>query len=321
MSYSDDEEGVATGCVKTLTCRRGAGCTPNKFFFVWLFTWLFDWAWFLAVYPVLQWWFVDQAFVDPWGFFAIAALVGFLAVFLIARDEACMLFLGDLVSEHKTDDGVPRNLYRTLIGPVKLTIWFTIPVWLASPNSPIAATRGLLDWHYDVLTFEGAARMWLEWLVFYMWKDFLCFYILHQAMHKNVLGAYAHHKEHHRGKRNLNVFNAMTIDFLDNFIESGGIMFVNIPVMWALGWPLTMHMGSMCLTAIADVQVHSVNPYTVTWYNPLMDWIFLGNVQHNLHHAKGKDHYTVVPWHHVNPSWRADDIDDYNRIMYTAWRF
>jgi len=322
MTYdSDDEEtaGCSPVCLKRR--RRGAGCTPGKFSFIWLATWVLDWSIVLLAFPVIQWWFTVQEFTDPWGFVQLFCLVSVLAVVLIGRDEMMMVVLGDLVSEYKTDDGVPRSLYATLEGPAKLTLYFTIPVFIAGPSSPIAMFRGLLDWHYDILSLEGVMRMWCEWFVFYTWKDIFSFALIHRAMHQNWFGLYRIHKEHHRGKRNLNIFNATTIDFFDNFLESAGIAFINIPVMWALGWPLTMHMGSMCLTAIADIQVHSVNPYTVTWYNPIMDWIFLGNVQHNLHHAKGRDHYTVVPWHHIVPAWRSADIEDYNRIMYTAWDF
>jgi len=314
--FEDEDESRLCGKV-----RRGSLCTPNKFFFVWLGTWLFDWAWMLAVFPVLNWWFNQQEFTDPWGFVQIWILVWGLTVFLIARDEACMLFLGDLVSEGKTDDGVERSLYSWTMGPVKLTTWFTIVVFLLGPSSPIPLTRGLLDWHYDVMSLEGAAWMWFQWLVFYSWKDFFAFNIVHRMTHENYFGMYEHHKEHHQGKKNLNVFNAMTIGFIDNCFESGAIALMNVPIMWLLGWQLKMHMGSMVLTAVADVQVHSTNPYTVCWYNPFMDWIFLGTVQHNLHHAKGMGHYTVCPWHHIVPSWRSADIDDYNRIMYTDWVF
>jgi len=322
MGYdSDDEESSVTctpGCLKR---RRGTGCTPNFFTGVWAATWAFDYAWAFAIFPVLQWWFTEQEFTDPWSFVNIFLLVLFLSTFLTLRDEACIFLLGDMVSENKTDDGVARNLHNTLMGPVKLTLFFAIPVFLAGPSSPLSWTRGLLDWSYDIVSLQGAMRMWLEWLVFYTWKDIFAFALIHRAMHKNLFGLYRFHKEHHQGKKNLNVFNAQTIDFFDNFIESAGIAYMNIPIMWMLGWPIQMHFGSMCLTAIADVQVHSVNPYTVCWYNPLMDYIFLGNVQHNLHHAKNRDHYTVVPWHHINPTWRRADIEDYNEIMYTAWDF
>jgi len=301
--------------------RRGKGCTPNKFFFVRWGTWLFDWTVVLSVYPVLEWFFTTD-WLNPFGLAQLFVLVWILSCYLLARDEAMRTWLlGDMVSELKTDDGVERNFSTYADGTLKLTAFFAFTLWFAGDASPIPFLRGLLDWHYSVLTLQGAARMWGGGLVFYAWKDFLCFTIIHRAMHMNVLGSYRFHKVHHQGTDNLNIWNATTIDFWDNFIESAGIAFINIPVMWLLGWPIKMHMGSMVLTALADIQVHSVNPYTVVWFNPIMDYIFLGNVQHNLHHAKGRDHYTVVPWHHIFPQYRRNDIEDYNEIMNTAWEF
>jgi len=301
-------------------CTPSSSSSAGKFSALWLGTWVFDWTWFLAIIWILQVWFTSP-YTDPWSFVSILFLVGALVVFLMGRDELMIRILGD-VSEYKSDDGIPRTLNQFLYGPASLTVQITIIIYFAGLCSPLAPLNGLLDWHYDVLSIQGAWRMYWESFVFYMWKDIFVFAFIHRAMHENwIPGLYAHHKEHHTGKKNLNVFNATTFDFVDIFLESAGIAYFGIPVMWALGLPIKMHMASFALTLISDVQVHSVNPYSVCWFNPLLDWIFLGNVQHNLHHAKGKGHYMIFPWHHLNATWRSEDIEEYNKIMNTEWEF
>ena len=57
------------------------------------------------------------------------------------------------------------------------------------------------------------------------------------------------------------------------------------------------------------------------YFNPLLDWLFEGNVNHQLHHALNKGHYLFVPWSHVLPKRRRADCDRYNHVFKTDFGF
>ena len=56
-------------------------------------------------------------------------------------------------------------------------------------------------------------------------------------------------------------------------------------------------------------------------YNPLLDLVFKGNVNHQLHHAVAAGYYLFVPWCHALPGRRRADCDRYNRVFGTDFDF
>ena len=60
-----------------------------------------------------------------------------------------------------------------------------------------------------------------------------------------------------------------------------------------------IHYLSFILLAVTDLNIHSVSPYSVGFYNPILDSILKCNVSHNLHHALNVGHYTVWPWYQL----------------------
>merc|ERR1719461_1243322 len=146
-----------------------------------------------------------------------------------------------------------------------------IPLYLASPSSPFKPTRGLLAWNYDVFTLNGCLKCWVEFFVFYCLKDLLSGPV-HRACHENwIPGLYPAHKDHHEASRSAHVFNSARLDFLDAFVEVGCVPYCAAILLWALGMPVTMHFGAMGMCALCDVNIHSVNPYSVLWWNPICD--------------------------------------------------
>lgn len=57
------------------------------------------------------------------------------------------------------------------------------------------------------------------------------------------------------------------------------------------------------------------------YYNPLLDWLFRGNVTHQLHHALSKGYYMFVPWAHALPGRRRADCEKYNQVFRTDFAF
>jgi hypothetical protein len=66
-----------------------------------------------------------------------------------------------------------------------------------------------------------------------------------------------------------------------------------------------------------DGALHSVNPFSVMYFHPLLDACFKGNVTHQLHHALNKGHYLFVPWGHMLPARRQADCERYNYVFKT----
>ena len=86
--------------------------------------------------------------------------------------------------------------------------------------------------------------------------------------------------------------------------------------------------SSFFLSVVCDQTVHSLNPYTITFWNPLLDNFLRPNLSHNLHHSSKVGHYTIWPLHQIqgvsgpNNKGKARDtfsfdIDDYNKTFDT----
>jgi len=87
-----------------------------------------------------------------------------------------------------------------------------------------------------------------------------------------------------------------------------------------LNIPPTVSILSYLLLVASEGNAHSANPYSITYFFPPIDFLLKGNIAHNLHHAKPKTNFHLVPWHHL---WRGtkEDVQEYNRIMHTRVRF
>ena len=86
------------------------------------------------------------------------------------------------------------------------------------------------------------------------------------------------------------------------------------------------------MLAITDVNIHSISPYSIGFFNPILDSILKSNVSHSLHHALNIGHYTVWPWHQLKGVAAYDsrtkqntdgsiatDMAAYNRVFKTSF--
>ena len=142
---------------------------------------------------------------------------------------------------------------------------------------------------------------------------------------------------HHEVQRNAQSLHAFHLDAFDLLVENVGAPFlllgaqycaqrlfpsahavasssspsVQVGLHWLTGLLLTFHDGGL----------HSINPFSVMYFNPLLDRFLEPNVMHQLHHAVVQGYYLFVPWHHLLPGRRRADCDRYNRVFNTDFDF
>jgi len=165
--------------------------------------------------------------------------------------------------------------------------------------------------------------IWLEFMAMTLLKDVSSMQYLHDWMHRK---AYWLHKCHHVAKANCQTWHAWQFDLIDVVLENtiGPVLLIGFK--FAAGttvgpWGLpSVHLGSFYLSLMSDLNLHSMNPYTVTFFNPLLDFLLKSNVTHNLHHAINKGYMTTVPYDHLlNRAARQRDMDEYNRVCKTHY--
>lgn len=151
------------------------------------------------------------------------------------------------------------------------------------------------------LEVRAFAFVYLEYLFMSFIKDALSMNVFHQIMHKQWYGL---HMAHHMPMKELSGINLWFFDLADIVVEN--IMAPTILLMmkliaWETGAGVfpQLHYMSFILLAITDVNIHSICPYTIGFYNPILDSILKPNISHNLHHALNVGHYTVWPWHQL----------------------
>ena len=169
-------------------------------------------------------------------------------------------------------------------------------------------------------------KVYLEFLIIGFIKDGISMNILHQMFHSRF---YDHHKTHHLPMKELSLMNALYIDVFDIFVEDGVGPLLLMGIKAMTGGVANVHYASYLLTLLGDLTIHSLDPYTAVYWNPLFDNIMRCVVSHNLHHSLNHGHYTVWPLHHIigvdSPNNKSEsalsgfesDIEQYNKAFDT----
>jgi len=215
-------------------------------------------------------------------------------------------------------------LPSTVVSPLKREPYFSFTpnlVWnhfttrlFAYGNVALLTYLGFIyfPWKGDMLKFILIGHV--ESLVTSLIRDVLGMRLLHAWMHKK---AYSLHKSHHASKINVNMMNVAYFDWFDLFLENG----VGIVVFGTLKYVLFgsgMLWQGVMMQFHFDTVIHSVNPYTAAFLNPVLDWFCLANISHNLHHAVVNDYYPALPLNHIYDRKSAfSDIAKYNKLMGT----
>ena len=139
----------------------------------------------------------------------------------------------------------------------------------------------------------------------------------HRWMHEK---AYFLHKRHHKGFCSTSLVSLLgpELDLVDMIFEFGAGTPLLMACKWLFGLDPRLHFLSPTVVMMLSYQLHSGNPYSVYFFNPLLDYLGRASLCHNLHHAVQKGYYLVVPWpHFFDAEARQIDIHMYNKHMKT----
>jgi hypothetical protein len=92
---------------------------------------------------------------------------------------------------------------------------------------------------------------------------------------------------------------------------------------------LGIHWFAVCALLCHDVALHSVNPHSSSYFNPVFDYVLKPNICHQLHHAcchagneNGDEGYILfTAFRHLDAKKRKADTEKYNKIFKTSFCF
>ena len=76
---------------------------------------------------------------------------------------------------------------------------------------------------------------------------------------------------------------------------------------------MEIHISTYFTTGWADTMVHSLNPFSIVHFNPMLEYFKKPNIEHNLHHILNKDYYVFNSFRHLwDIKTRDKDLKMYN---------
>ena len=175
---------------------------------------------------------------------------------------------------------------------------------------------------WDSLSLSTLAKLYLEYLLMILVKD-LQLDVFHRWMHHgSIFGRKidrwisSTHKLHHRTKLNLNSISAFYTSMEDAVMENLAAPFAVLAFKWWFGWTPTIHIGAFMMYIVYDVHGHSANPYSVVFFNPILDYYMKANIAHHNHHVNGKMNHRVIPWRHF---WNRKEVEQ-DLVIYNSMR-
>ena len=205
-----------------------------------------------------------------------------------------------------------------------------LKVLMSSGMVTILLMRYGIVWDEDVeFTYAGWKRIFVPFYGLLLVRD-VCFMApFHTLMHyptssNPVLKWFrtVHYKHHEVGK-SAQSLHAYHIDEVDLFIEN-----VGAPILWSCVQYLwgRDHIGlsfnTIVLFTLHDIGLHSVNPYSILYFNPILDYLLYPNVCHQLHHTpKYQTTYICfTPYHHLlSPQLKQIDMQRYDANFKTKF--
>jgi len=179
--------------------------------------------------------------------------------------------------------------------------------------------RDLIYFTAPSVTLAFWSEVFVPFFALLLLRDVFFLGPLHRLLHSKRW--YHLHKLHHEVRKDAQSLHAFHIDAVDLIIENVGAPFLVFCGQYMLGLPVGMHWFTPVLLTFHDAALHSVNPYSVMYFNPLLDWLFHPNVTHQLHHALNRGYYMFVPYHHVLRASREADCAKYNSVFETDFSF
>lgn len=173
--------------------------------------------------------------------------------------------------------------------------------------SAISTYYGYFVW--DKLNLLSLMKIYFEFIVMIISKD-IQLGIFHHWMHHDSLIqcnlmnkiddwiAKTHHF-HHRTTLNLNSISAFYTTMEDAVMENLAAPFVILGLKYLMNLNPTIHIGAFMMYIVYDIHGHSANPFTVVFFNPILDYLMRANIAHHNHHNRPKMNHRVIPFRHV----------------------
>mmetsp|Transcript_42918 Transcript_42918/g.49480 ORF Transcript_42918/g.49480 Transcript_42918/m.49480 type:complete len:341 (-) Transcript_42918:174-1196(-) len=191
-------------------------------------------------------------------------------------------------------------------------------------------------WDEDVeFTYEGWKKIFLPFYQLLVVRDIFFMAPFHTLMHykakkpqsssmlSKVLKWFRKlHYKHHEVGKSAQSLHAYHIDDLDLFIENLGAPILFSCLQYMLGmYRIGVSMNTLVLLNLNDVGLHSVNPFSIMYFNPILDAMLYPNICHHLHHTpKYQNTYICfTPYHHLllSPHLKRVDMRRYDENFKT----
>jgi len=129
------------------------------------------------------------------------------------------------------------------------------------------------------------------------------------------------------------IVNVFYFDILDIIVENmiAPVVLLGVKTTFCGASP-SLHFLSFILLGVTEMQCHAVCPYSVGFFNPVLDYLMNPNISHQLHHALNMGYYTVWPWHQLKGIYHYDfaeksnvdgsverDFATYNKVLGTCF--
>jgi len=238
----------------------------------------------------------------------IFASIGF-SFLCHVRELGYFHFMGDEIAQIKRDYSMTR---RNWLYWLQTTVVYCTNMW-------ILRKQGLIFYEPITLSLKSFMDVYVAFIIVQVLKDVSCMWVFHEKMHVDSKWM-PHHQEHHTVGRNAQALMAFHIDLMDLFIENTGGPAIYLAGLWLCGQQPRIHVIAVLISSVMDVMVHSVNPYTVTFWNPLLDYFMNCNIAHQVHHSTLTANYTFIPYHHLFGGFTRD-AQKYNEVMKTNFDF
>lgn len=263
--------------------------------YVFLFLWVSLWS---HVFGNIGW------EIHHW----IGASLGFSFIAQI-REHMYFFLMGDEIAQIKREHSMTRKNWLFWL---QTTVIYCTNMW-------ITKKQGLIFYEPITFSWKSFVDVYVVFIAVQILKDISCMWKLHEWMHTSSKWM-KYHEEHHNVGRNAQCLMAFHIDILDLFIENTLGPTIYLAFLWLIGQEPKIHVIAVLMASIMDVLVHSINPYSITFWNPILDSIFKCNVAHQVHHSTLTANYTFIPYHHLFGGF-ARDAQIYNDVMKTNFDF
>lgn len=238
------------------------------------------------------------------GFVTVQAMI----LWTILHDHIYWLIFPDIIAKEKMNFRYDVHL---VLCTLKLGVVFGLIVMLD------IHTEG---YYFEWKGMETLLLLYFEYTFMYQAKDNTSMRFAHAWMHKTE--NYWMHKHHHESEGNCQTATTFHFDLLDVFLENiSGTVLIKV-FYYAIGKTPQIHLLSFLLMVWSDQMGHSMNPYSPSFFNPVLDWYMKPNIYHNLHHLIGGAYYMSTPYCHLyDPSSLVKDLEKYNRKLKTNISF